>query len=243
MNFFESVRHAANRIGLDICRIGPSRMGRVLAADLHTLLPAGGVIFDVGANTGRAARLFSAIFPGRIIWSFEPGAEAFQELSAAADLPHVKKFNLAFSDMDGSATLNIFQGSQLNSLLPPEAVGERHDHELIPKGTKQIQTARLDTFCEQQNISQIEILKIDTQGFELHVLRGAEHLLASGAIKLIYLEIHLVPIYQGQPTVPDVFGLMDKFGYGFVSYYDASRNPDGSVKCCDLLFVRKIPAT
>jgi FkbM family methyltransferase len=242
MNLFESLRRAAHRLGFDVCRVGASRLGRVLAVDLHTLSPAGGLILDVGANTGRAARLFSAIFPGRIIWSFEPGAEAFQKLSAATDLPQVKKFNLALSDTDGSATLNIFQGSQLNSLLPPEPVGERYDHELVVKGTKQIQTARLDTFCEQQNISQIEILKIDTQGFELHVLRGAERLLASGAVKLIYLEVHLVPIYQGQPTVPEVFGLMDKFGYGFVGYYDASRNPDGSVKCCDLLFVRKVPA-
>src|SRR6202000_2895078 len=100
-----------------------------------------------------------------------------------------------------------------NSLLPHEETGERYDQELIPKGIKQIQTLRLDTFCEQQNISKIAILKLDTQGFELHVLRGAERLLSSKAIKLIYLEIHFIPLYQGQPTAAGIFDLMDKFGY------------------------------
>lgn len=239
MNLFESLRHAVNQLGFDVCRVGASRMGRVLEVDFHILSPKDGLIFDVGANTGRAARLFSRIFPGRPICSFEPGLEAFQELTAASDLPHVKKFNLALSDTDGDATLNLFQGSQLNSLLPQAAAGERHDRELIPKGTTSIKTMRLDTFCEQQGISKIEILKLDTQGFELHVLRGAERLLSSGAIKLIYLEIHFVPLYQGQPTASDIFNVIDKFGYGLVGYYDASRNPDGSIKCCDLLFTKK----
>src|SRR5271156_4799140 len=108
MNFFESLRRTANRFGLDICRLGPARMGRVLEIDLHTLSPNDGLILDVGANTGRAARLFTRIFPGRIIWSFEPGTEAFQELSTAPDLQHVRKFNLALSDTNGRATLHVF---------------------------------------------------------------------------------------------------------------------------------------
>ena len=238
MNFFASLRHAANRVGFDFCRVSRSRMGRVLAVDMHILSPDGGLIFDVGANTGRAARLFSGIFPGSPIWSFEPGAEAFKELSDAEDLRHVKKFNMALSDSDGSATLHIFYGSQLNSLLPHEAAGQRHDPELIPQGTTQVQTMRLDTFCERQHVSKIEILKLDTQGFELHVLRGAERLLRSGAINLIYLEVHFVPVYQGQPAIADIFRVMSQFGFGLIGYYDASRNSDGSIKCCDFLFKR-----
>jgi len=238
MNLFESLRRTANRVGWDFCRVGPSRMGRVLEVDLHVLSPHGGLIFDVGANTGRAARLFSKMFPGSPMWSFEPGTEAFQELSRAGDLSHVKKFNLALSDVDGNATLNIFQGSQLNSLLSHEPTGVRHDPELIPQGTSQIQTIRLDTFCAQQQVSKIEILKLDTQGYELHVLRGAERLLRSGAINLIYLEVHFIPLYQGQPAMPEIFSVMTQFGFGLIGYYDANRNPDGTIKYCDFLFER-----
>jgi FkbM family methyltransferase len=236
MNLFESLRHAANRVGFDWCRVGPSRMGRVLEVDLHTLSPDGGLIVDVGANTGRAARLFSKMFPGSPIWSFEPGVEAFRELSDAGDLGHVKKFNLALSDTDGSATFNIFHGSQLNSLLVNEPAGQRLDPELIPKGTAQVQTVRLDTFCEQQKVSKIEILKLDTQGYELHVLRGAERLLKAGGIKLVYLEVNFIPLYQGQPSPAEIFSMMAQFGYGLIGYYDASRDVNGTIKYCDFLF-------
>jgi FkbM family methyltransferase len=236
MNLYQSLRHAVNRFGWDICRIGPSRLGRVLEVDLHVLSPDDGLIFDVGANTGRAARFFSKVFPGRPVWSFEPGKQAFQELSQAGDLSHVKKFNLALSDVDGNATLNVFRGSQLNSLLAHEPAAEQHDPDLILEGTDRIQTIRLDTFCTQQQVSRIEVLKLDTQGYELHVLHGAERLLRSGAINLIYLEVHFTPLYQGQPATADIFNLMKQFGYGLVGYYDATRSPDGTIRYCDFLF-------
>lgn len=140
------------------------------------------------------------------------------------------------SDTDGNATFHMFHGSQLNSLLPHEVNGQRHDPELIPKETKQVPTIRLDTFCQQNSVSNIDLLKLDTQGFELHILRGAERLLKSKSIRLIYLEVHFVPLYEGQPAAADIFNEMTKFGFGLVGYYDASRNPDGTIKCCDFLF-------
>jgi FkbM family methyltransferase len=236
MNIFESIRNTANQFGFDVCRVGRARLGRLLARDLIALSPGDGLIFDVGANTGRAARFFSKVFPSRTIWSFEPGGDAFSQLSVASDLRQVKKFNLALSDREETATLHVFYGSQLNSLLPHEANAERYDIELVPEGTEPVQTTRLDTFCQQHQIPKIEILKIDTQGFELHVLRGAERLLNSGSIHLIFLEVNFVPLYQGQPAPSAIFDLLGKFGYGLIGLYDASREQNGCIKSCDFLF-------
>ncbi len=209
----------------------------MLEVDLLELSQKDGLIFDIGANTGRAARWFSKAFPNRQIWSFEPGREAFDHLSAAPDLRHVRKFKLALSDKEETANLNLFHGSELNSLLPQTMAAERYNAVFIPTGIEQVQTVRLDTFCERHQISKIEILKVDTQGFELHVLRGAERLLSSGSVNLIHLELNLVPVYQGQPTFSDVFdGCLSKFGFGVVGFYDVGRDENGCIKNFDALF-------
>ena len=52
-----------------------------------------------------------------------------------------------------------------------------------------VQTQTLDNFCSNINIDNIDVLKIDTEGNELNVLKGAEKLLSEGKIKLIYVEI------------------------------------------------------
>jgi FkbM family methyltransferase len=238
MNLFELLRRTANRAGIDICRVGHQRLGRLLDVDLVQLSPPDGPIFDVGANTGRAARWFSRVFPGRQIWSFEPGKKAFDLLATAPDLQHVKKFNLALSDQDGAALLNVFQGSDLNSLLPRGASAERYlDPESISqRGAEQVQTIRLDTFCRQQQVSRIALLKIDTQGFELHVLRGAEQLLNAGGVEVIQLEVNFSPLYQGQPTLSSLYDFISRFGFGLIGLYDVSRDRNGCLKWCDAVF-------
>src|SRR5688572_29817207 len=125
MHVYEAVRQVANRFGFDICRVGRERLGRLLSADLVELAPKKGLILDVGANTGRSARYFSNLFPNHEIWSFEPGAQAFADLTAAPDLAKVKKFKLALGDRDGVATLNKFGGSEMNSLLARSADADR----------------------------------------------------------------------------------------------------------------------
>ena len=238
MNIAEIIRTAANRFGIDICRIGRLRLGRNLAADLVALAPKDALIFDVGANTGRAARWFAQTFPNSPIWSFEPGREAFDALSAAPDLSRVKKFKLALSDQDGEATLNLFRGSELNSLLPRGQTAELHIDPVsfASSGTEQVKTVRLDTFCEQNKIAEIGILKIDTQGFELHVLRGAERLLSAGKIHLIQMEINFSPLYQGQPQLSEIYDFISKFGFGLIAFYDVRRDDNGCVKWCDAVF-------
>jgi FkbM family methyltransferase len=196
MHLFETLRRVANGFGIDICRVGRQRLGRMLDVDMVALAPGKGIIFDVGANTGRAARGFTRVFPGWPIWSFEPGRDAFDALEAAADLHHVKKLKLALGDQDGVATLNVFRGSELNSLLRRDTNADNFIDpvSITPAGTEQVQTMRLDTFCEQQKLTRIAILKLDTQGYELPVLYGARRMLASGGIQLIQCEVTFAPL-------------------------------------------------
>jgi FkbM family methyltransferase len=242
MHIYEAARHVANRFGFDICRVGRERLGRLLTADLVELTPKEGIILDVGANTGRAARYFSGLFPKHEIWSFEPGSEAFAELKAAPDLTGVKKFNLGLSDRDGTGTLNKFSGSEMNSLFQRTSTAELFVPDpacISPKGTEEVEIIKLDTFCERHNVTAVALLKIDTQGHDLAVLRGAERLLTSGKVQVIQCEINFSPLYEGQPTMGEICSFLNSMGFGMVGLYDTARDRFGCLKWCDGLFRRR----
>jgi|SRR5271165_7193700 len=94
MSLYESLRIAVNRLGFDVRRVGRERLGRILSLDLDTLAKDPKIIFDVGANTGRAARFFLKRFRRANVYSFEPFQQSFDELRADVRLASVRPLTL-----------------------------------------------------------------------------------------------------------------------------------------------------
>jgi FkbM family methyltransferase len=143
--------------------------------------PAGLVCFDVGANTGQYAALLAQLVPkGSQIYSFEPSTAAFELLVRNCEgLSAVHPHRLALGAEAGSAVLSAPRpGDVTGSILPDETAGSK---ESVPVET-------LDAFCEERHVSRIHYLKIDTEGTELDVLRGAHQLLAREAIDAVQWE-------------------------------------------------------
>lgn len=240
MSLFQSLRQFANRQGYDFCRVGKNRLGRILELDLLTLTNADGDIFDVGANTGRAARLISQLFPQARIWSFEPCKASFDELCNSPGLSHVKAFHCAVGAADGEAVLNKFNGSELNSILQrTENADQFIDPVSIEKsGLENIKVRKLDSLAKEHHIKKISFLKIDTQGFDLEVLKGASEFLAAGKIGTIQIEVNFAPLYGGQPTFSDILNYLATHHYSLVGLYEEIRGENGCIKWCDALFKR-----
>jgi FkbM family methyltransferase len=137
-------------------------------------------IFDVGANVGQSARRFAKLFPDATVWSFEPFSSAFTELEQVTRDARVRCFQLALGAEPSTATVALAQKSDLNSLLGSHATPD------VP--TETIHVTTLDAFTVDHGIERIDFLKIDTEGFDLAVLQGAERLLTSGAISLVQVE-------------------------------------------------------
>ncbi len=167
---------------------------------------------DVGANTGEFAQEVRADgFKGSIL-SFEPLSAAFKQLSERADGdPRWTCINCAIGSETGTATINVAGNSVSSSLLPMASLHSDSAPDSAISRSEEIQVKRLCDLCEQLKAEFPAYMKIDTQGFELEVLKGAQALLPQ--IPAIELEMSISELYKGQPLFPEVHAFLESQGY------------------------------
>jgi FkbM family methyltransferase len=158
------------------------------------------VVCDVGANEGDYAAMVHRLVPNAIIYAFEPATEVYRQLArnAASHEGRVKPFNLGLSDEE--KTIELFSYtvdgnpisliSSIDRRLPTQVV------QVEVSGTEHIKVRTLDGFCEEHSISRIDFLKLDVEGHELAVLRGARRMLEAGAISIVQFEFGPANIYS-----------------------------------------------
>ena len=95
----------------------------------------------------------------------------------------------------------------------------------------------IDSWIKNKSLKNIDLLKIDTQGFELDVLVGAKNSLKKGIIKKIILEIIFVRVYENQPNLSEVCDLLFSFNYKLNAILDSSYSRDGELLQADFLFL------
>jgi FkbM family methyltransferase len=169
-------------------------------------------IVDVGANTGQSALRFRAAFPSARIISLEPIRDTFDELlGRTADL-NVECHRLAVGSSAGRATMYLTPFSVTSSLVPPPA------EEL--RGTEEVEVATLDDFLRDNGVSDVDLLKVDAEGYDLEVLKGAESTLASGRVRFVMVEIGFHRRDDRHPLFDDVRDLLTVYGYSVFGIYE-----------------------
>ncbi len=170
------------------------------------------VVFDVGANDGRSAVQFLPEFSAATIYCFEPVRSTFEELeSSMGSNKRVKSFNLALGSSEGEAVVEKNENSRCNQLsleIAPENSGET------------VTVSTLDIFCEQHNIPQIDFLKIDTEGFDLEVLKGAEKYINDHKISFLQIEASMNPHNVKHVAFETFKSFLESRGYLLYGVYD-----------------------
>lgn len=196
------------------------------------------VIFDVGAHVGQTSLHYRQLFPAARLFAFEPFPPSYAKLaSALSGDSAAASFPLAFSDVVGTRHLHVNPSEATNSLLPtdPEAAQVWGTGLLESRDRIEVRTDTVDAFCHDHQLEQIDILKIDVQGAEFDVLRGAAGMLGGHRIGLVYFELIVATTYAGQRQPHDYLRLMDEFGYGWVDMFNPLRG-SGRLLQFDLLF-------
>jgi FkbM family methyltransferase len=174
------------------------------------------VIFDVGANIGQSVIRFKKILPQSQIYSFEPSARPFDQLSIEASLhSDVKAFQFALGSSNGKLTLYENSCSDMNSFLE---MGSGGSGSVLGQSTVPVKT--VDEFCAEYQINYIDILKIDAQGFDFEVIKGSKQMILSGKIRQIYFEIIFSDMYKNVPRFSEVYDFLLDHGFVLVSLYD-----------------------
>lgn len=173
------------------------------------------LIFDVGANKGQTVEWLRGFFPDTKIYSFEPVASSFNELRKnVSNDKNIFLEQLALGDLVEKRSIRLFdEYSALNSLK--EELMNHHSNAKV----EEIYVTTIDKYCKEKGIDRIDLLKIDTEGYELNVLRGAENMLATKSIGMIYCEVG----FQGNNTRNTGFSILcewlDKKDYFFFGLY------------------------
>ncbi|HXG84622.1 MAG TPA: FkbM family methyltransferase [Pyrinomonadaceae bacterium] len=177
-------------------------------------LREGMTVFDVGANVGELTLLFSRFAAGGRVHAFEASRAAFERLETvcrAANRHNVVLNHIALADKKGSILLHVYDGSYLS--FNSQAVRPLKDYglNLEPVGTEETTATTIDDYCEEKRIERVDLLKIDVEGAELQVMRGARKMLESRRVGCLTFEFGQTTFDMGNrpKEIEDYLGEMN----------------------------------
>ncbi|MES2278837.1 MAG: FkbM family methyltransferase [Bacteroidota bacterium] len=205
--------------------------GRLVILDLKRAGITLETIFDVGANIGQTATSFNKHFPAAKIFCFEPVAATFNEMvnnTLSSQITCIKK---ALGGAKGES--KIYKSDSYNGISSINGKGN--------SSFSQVETIIVDTginVCKEYNITDIDMLKIDTEGYEMEVLKGFEPMLKKH-IKLIYIEVGFDPTDPCKTYISDLLIFLRAYNFIPSSMYDSYRLGRGKLKLnhSDLLLI------
>ena len=159
-------------------------------------------LVDIGANDGGYTSEFLSFFPEAQAYCFEPNPETYQMLKNTLKTTSVKIYPIAVSDHSGNAKLyDLADNAPLKSTQPtatlaslyPSVITELHHQ---PAKCYSVKATTLDHWATQNHLSQIDWVKIDTEGHELAVLKGAHQLIKSTSLGLVQFEFNDMHAYS-----------------------------------------------
>jgi len=194
------------------------------------------LLLDVGANRGQFSLMAKLIHPDVPVYAYEP----LPNEAAVYRLVHdscldIKLHQMALGDQEGTADIHISARADSSSLLP---IGEKQ-RSLFPEtsevGVAQVRVSKLDGLPEHWDRARQALLKLDVQGFELNVLRGARAALTH--CKYVYVECSEVQLYSGQALRSEVETFLKEQGFSVQGRYN-EHVVSGSLIQADYLFGR-----
>ncbi|MGW5659956.1 FkbM family methyltransferase [Streptomyces sp. NPDC003758] len=232
-------RKSIRRLGVDLVRYPQESLNScvVRLLEAHRV----DLVLDVGANSGQYASMLRRLgYQGRMV-SFEPLQEPFRRLrQTAANDPLWTVISCAVGDTSMSVTVNVAGNSGASSsvlpMLPRHVKAAPHSRYV---GREEVQQHRLDEmWSEFVRTGDRVFLKMDVQGYERNVLRGAGERLddCTG----LQLEASLVPLYDGGMLYREALDLVEKHDFSLMSVLPGFHNPGtGQMYQCDLVCFRE----
>jgi len=187
------------------------------------------IIVEIGAHYGLLTHELCSKFPCAEIYAIEPATIAFKNLKQnLQDVDNVKMFKYAIGNYNGRALLNINSFDETNSLLQAEEASTSISGLLKHESSEEVEILTLDTFCVVNQISSIDLLKIDAQGYSYEILEGAQRIMKLQIVKHLFIEAELQTIYKNEKLFPEIEELLNGYSYRLVQTYNCNSLDRGT---------------
>ena len=228
-----TLANLAGQLGYEIRRKQPQQAESVLSrVDFGTIL-------DVGANAGQFSSAILSVHPNAMVHAFEPIPECFELLQCRfSGIKRFEAHSVAISDSNTSAEFEVNESSASSSLLPLDDTHKR----MYPGARKtkkiRVKVMTLDSWAEGRELKGPVRLKLDVQGNEFRVLRGASRVLHR--VDYVLTEVNIGAMYKGQASFQEIHDILYRSGLEFIDFFPEKRSPD-TLLCLfgDALFARK----
>ncbi|HYE60896.1 MAG TPA: FkbM family methyltransferase [Phycisphaerales bacterium] len=227
------------RAGVLVFRKRLLPFGIVPAYDVERLFGAPATILDVGANMGQTALEYARAFPGANIYAFEPVPATYEQLRTnVAHLPRVRAIPFGLGAREETVAIELGQADERNSVLNRAGAGATN--------TAMVRITTGDRWMAGEGLTSIDLLKIDTEGFDVQVLRGFEGTLAAGRVRAVMVECEFDRVTpEPHSNFRDIDQLLAPLGFRVVTFYTHCATPKG-MAWGNVLFVHaaaRSPAT
>ncbi len=183
--FFSSLRGEVYYEGTATCR----NYSKIDLSWIVQFLPYNPVIIEAGAYCGEQTVYAAKVWPhSRLIVAFEPNPRAFAELQKNIDkakVSQVRAYNLAIQSYEGTTDLYLCRGPHGKDRL------REHESSVLPpingwpEPRIEVPCTVLDDWCQQNQIDQVDILRLELEGLELEVLKSSPRILKNTKIIIV----------------------------------------------------------
>ena len=207
-------------------------------ARLSAVANPDGVVFDIGVNRGTIARHLIRIFPNHPCYLFEPlPGQAAYVADRFSEFDTVTVVEEALSNEPGEAEFFVGKALGTSSLLASnESTLEQHPEAAVDTSIN-VKLNTVDQFCEDNDISRISCMKIDAQGSELNIFKGAERMLAEQRVDMIMFEWFATPHYANCPLLLDLWNALDQKNYSMYNIFPGRQFANGQRRFGDAVFI------
>ena len=181
-------------------------------------------IIDIGAHAGEFAVLAHELVPDALIWSFEPLPGPYPRLQKVIDscAEGSRVFQMALGDREQILEMIEYPFTPCSSFLRFRGIGRRMFPYMIGRGTRHaVPVRRLDDVLSDTQLNSPVLMKIDVQGYEDRVLRGAEKTLRQ--TDAVLMETSFIATYDDQVLFADLRKQMEALGFVYAGAISTHR--------------------
>jgi FkbM family methyltransferase len=185
------------------------------------LLPENPVIFEIGAYEGMHTKELAARYPNSHIYSFEPNPRAFSVLATnIVDMPQVLAVNMAAGTINGTVPLYLCRGVYCEDLNMEKHSSLLDGHATAGDPFKgpsiDVPCTLLDTWCQNNNVDHIDYLILDTEGYELQIVKSSPHILKTA--RVITTKTYLYPFRKFTTKYENLRKFLESKGFVLIAH-------------------------